>query len=189
MKEVRVSSEQVYAGRVVRLRVDAVRLEPDGVPARREVIDHPGAVALVPVTRDRRVLLVRQYRYAAGQELLEIPAGTLEAGEEPETCARRELAEETGSKAATLELLASLFTSPGFCSERIHLFLARLEDGPGGDLDPDEDERLELVAMPFAEALAEALAGRIHDAKSVAGLTLAAARLGLDASRLPGSGR
>ncbi len=177
LKEVMVSSRKVFSGRAVRLRVDEVRLEPEGRAARREVVEHPGAVALVPLTADGQVLLVRQYRYAAGRELLEIPAGTLEPGEDPEVCARRELEEETGRRAVGLEHLASVFTSPGFCDELMHIYLARLEEGPGGQSHPDEDERIVLEAMPFEEALALALGGRMGDAKSVAGLALAATRL------------
>lgn len=177
MKEEQVSSERVYSGRVVRLRVDRVRLEPGGRLARREVVEHPGAVALVPLTADGQVVLVRQYRYAAGRELLEIPAGTLEPGEDPETCARRELEEETGRRARSLEHLASVFTSPGFCSEQIHIYLARLEDKPGGEPHPDEDERLLIESMPLEEALAWALGGRLTDAKSIVGLAMAAARV------------
>ncbi len=178
MKEEQVSSERVFSGRVVKLRVDDVRLEPEGRMARREVVEHPGAVALVSLTADGRVVLVRQYRYAAGRELLEIPAGTIEPGEDPETCARRELEEETGRRARSLEHLASLYSSPGFCSEQIHIYLARLEDGPGGNPRPDDDERLTLELLPLEEALALATGGRLADAKSVAGLALAAARIG-----------
>ena len=177
LRERPVSSERVYEGRVVRLRVDSVRLEPEGRLARREVVDHPGAVAVVAVTGGGEVLLVRQYRYAVGRELLEIPAGTLEPGEQPETCARRELEEETGRQAGSLEPLGAVFTSPGFCSERIHLYLARLEDGPGGRAHPDEDERLVVEVLPFEEALRLALEGRLADAKTVAGLAMAAPRV------------
>lgn len=161
------------------LRVDEVRLAPDGRPARREVVEHPGAVAVVPLTPDCQVVMVRQYRYAVGEELLEIPAGTMQAGEEPEACARRELGEETGGRARSLELLGTIFTSPGFCSEVMHIFLARLEDGPGGQPQPDEDERLEPVTLPLGEVVELARAGRLRDAKTVAGLLLAAARVGV----------
>lgn len=176
MKEETVSSEQVYTGRIVRLRVDEVRLVPAGRLARREVVEHPGAVAIVPVTPDGHVLLVRQYRYAAGEELLEIPAGTLEPGEDPTDCAVRELAEETGHRATRVELLTSVFMSPGFCNELIHIYLARLEGMAGGPRDPDEDEQLEVVRLPLARALDLARSGQLRDAKSVVGLCLAAAR-------------
>lgn len=178
LTEERVSSERVFTGRILKVRVDEVLLQPGGHSARREVVEHPGAVAIVPLTEDGRVLLVRQYRYAAGVELLEIPAGTLEPGEDLATCARRELSEETGGRALVLELLATVFTSPGFCDERIHIYLARLDPEAVGGQHPDEDERLHVEAVPLAKALDMALAGRIQDAKSVVGLTLAAARVG-----------
>lgn len=176
--EERITSEVIYKGRIVTLRVDEVRLLPDRRVARREVVDHPGAVAVVPLTAAGEVVLVRQYRYAAGEALLEIPAGALERGENPYRCAERELLEETGRRAAALERLAAVFPSPGFCSELIHLYLARLEDGPADPQSPDEDENLEIVTIPLARALAMARAGRLRDAKTVAGLFLAAAREG-----------
>ncbi len=178
MKETTISSKLVFSGRVIRLRVDEVALEPDGRKSSREVVDHPGAVAVVPVLPDGRVVLVRQYRYAAGEELTEIPAGTLYPGEDPEACARRELAEETGRKAAGLEGLGSFYTSPGFSGELIHIYLARLADDSGGEPHPDEDERLEAFAVPLDEALSLADGGCLRDAKTAVGLLLAARRLG-----------
>lgn len=176
-KEDRVSSREVFAGRILRVRDDEVRLDPGGRLAKREVVEHPGAAAIVPLWPDGRVLLVRQYRYAAGQALLELPAGTLRPGEDPAACARRELAEETGAVALSLDLLASVFASPGFCTERIHIYLARLPAGDVGETHPDADERVETVALPLAEALAMAADGRLQDAKTVTGLFLARARL------------
>jgi len=178
MREELVSSTTVFEGRIVKVRVDQVRLGPEGRAARREVVGHPGAVAVVAVTPDGEVVLVRQFRYAAGEELLEVPAGTLEPGEEPADCARRELAEETGRTAGGVELLASLYTSPGFCDEVIHVFLARLDGTPARPQSPDEDERLYPITVPLAAALKMAGEGRLRDAKTVAGLWLAAARLG-----------
>ncbi|MEW6031318.1 MAG: NUDIX hydrolase [Bacillota bacterium] len=182
-----MSSRAVFRGRLVGLRVDEVRVLPEGRAASREIVEHPGAVAVVPVTTEGEVVLVRQYRYAAGEELLEIPAGTLEPGEEPAACAVRELREETGRSAAALEPLGSLFSSPGFCDEVIHLFLARLED-PGDEASAngergaynyatDEDERLEVVVLSLERAVGLARDGRLRDAKTVAGLCLAALRL------------
>ncbi len=168
---------------MVNLRIDEVRLGPAGRTARREVVEHRGAVAVVPLTPGGRVVLVRQYRYAAGEELLEIPAGTLEPGEDPEACALRELAEETGYRATALELLASLFTSPGFCSECIHVYLARLGGEESGAPRPDADEQLEALTLPLTEAVGLALSGRLRDAKTVAGLLLAEGRLLAKASR------
>jgi len=176
-REETVSSRQVFAGRILRVRDDEVRLVPGGRLTRREVVEHPGAVAIVAVGPDQSVVLVRQYRYAAGQALLEIPAGTLRPGEDPAACAERELAEETGAQVLSLEPLATLFVSPGFCTERVHLYLARLGQVAAGDPHPDEDERLEVVVLPLAEALAMVRDGRLPDAKSAAGLLLARDRL------------
>jgi len=151
-------------------------------------VEHPGAVAVVAVTRSGEVVFVRQYRYAVGTELMEIPAGTLEPNEDPADCAARELGEETGYRADTVELLASLHTSPGFCTETIHLFLARVGDDPDGPAHPDGDERVHALTIPLDEALVLAFSGRIRDAKTVAALGLAAAALGRLDPGLPGGG-
>ena len=134
----------------------------------REIVEHPGAVAVVAVDRDRRVMLVRQLREAARAELLELPAGTLEEGEEPLATAKRELREETGLTGGTWRELAAFWTTPGFCRERMTLFLA--EDVDEGEADPDEDEDVELVRWPVAE-IADRL-DQIEDAKTLAGLLL-----------------
>ena len=134
----------------------------------REIVEHPGAVAIVAVDRDRRVMLVRQLREAARAELLELPAGTLEEGEEPLESAKRELREETGLTGGTWRELAAFWTTPGFCRERMTLFLA--EDVDEGEADPDEDEDVELVRWPVAE-IADRL-DQIEDAKTLAGLLL-----------------
>ncbi|HCJ09823.1 MAG TPA: ADP-ribose pyrophosphatase [Clostridiales bacterium] len=189
--EERLSSQRVFSGRLIGVRVDEVRLVPDGRTARREVVDHPGAVAVVPLTPGGEVILVRQYRYAVGEALLELPAGTLEPGEDPAACAARELLEETGRRPARLELLASVFSSPGFLSEVVHIYLAELEDEEAGvGPQPEEDERVEVVALPFAAAAAMAREGRLRDAKTVAGLLLAAGVVGTgsETGRDPGGG-
>jgi ADP-ribose pyrophosphatase len=165
-----LDSRLVYAGRVVRLRVDSVRL-PNGKTATREVIEHPGAVAIVAFDERDDVLLVRQYRRAAGRFLLEIPAGTLKPGEDPLDCAGRELTEETNYHAATLEPLVCFFSAPGFCSEYLHVFVATGLVPEVGV--PDEDEDIEVVHLPLAECLARVRSGEICDAKSVAGLLAA----------------
>ena len=173
-----LGSNLVYDGRVVRLRVDTVRLS-NGREATREVIEHPGAVALVAFDERGDVLLVRQYRRAAGRYLLEIPAGTLKPGEEPLACAGRELTEETNYRASKIEPLVGFFSAPGFCSEFLHVFVATgLAPAPGV---PDEDEEIEVVRLPLAECLERVRAGEVCDAKSVAGL--------LAASCLRGAGR
>lgn len=167
-----------FRGRLLRLEVDRVR-EPRpeggfGPLSRREVVRHPGAVAVVARTAANEIVLVRQYRYAAGRTLLEIPAGTREPGEEPGATAVRELAEETGYRAGEWRPLGSFFTAPGFCDEVIHLFLA--EGLTPGAPAPDPGESVEPVLLPAAEcrrllAGEEDAAGRrIEDAKTLAAL-------------------
>jgi ADP-ribose pyrophosphatase len=171
----RIERREVYDGRIVKLSVDRVLL-PNGHEAELELIRHRGAAAVVPVDAEGHVWLVRQYRYAAAGWLLEVPAGKLEGGEPPETCARREIEEETGLRARRLEPLGAIFTTPGFTDERIWLYLAT-------DLGParqalEHHEVLSVVHMPIAEAVGLALDGTIEDAKSVCALLRAAARLG-----------
>jgi ADP-ribose pyrophosphatase len=144
---------------------------PDGSVAERSLIRHPGAVALVAIADDGRWLLVRQYRLAAGKELLEVPAGTLDPGEAPETTAQRELREETGFAADSLEPLGGTYMVPGYGSEFIHYFLATgLRPDP---LDQDEDEHLSApIPMTYDEVVAAVEDGRVEDAKTVAALFL-----------------
>jgi ADP-ribose pyrophosphatase len=163
-----LSTSRIYDGRIINLRLDEVEL-PDGRHARREVVEHPGASVIVPVDQQGRVYLVRQYRDAAAGELLELPAGKLEPGEEPLACARRECLEELGLEAGSWTHLASFYSSPGFCDELLHCFLAReLRQGVS---DADRDEFLTPESWPLAN-LAELL-GQLKDAKSIAGLLLA----------------
>ncbi len=163
-----LSTSRIYDGRIINLRLDEVEL-PDGRHARREVVEHPGASVIVPVDQQGRVYLVRQYRDAAAEELLELPAGKLEPGEEPLACARRECLEELGLEAGSWTHLASFYSSPGFCDELLHCFLAReLRQGVS---DADRDEFLTPESWPLAN-LAELL-GQLKDAKSIAGLLLA----------------
>ncbi len=171
LREWRIDGHRAYDGRVVSVDVDRVRFA-DGAEAVREVVRHPGAVVIVPLLGDGRVLLERQFRYPTGTELIELPAGKLDPGEEPLACARRELAEETGHVATSWRLLASFYSAPGFCDEVMHCFLAQ-GLAPGGAAGPDDDERLEVLAVPFAAALALIETGEIRDAKSIAGLLLA----------------
>jgi len=156
------SAETVYAGDLI-----SVTVERWGAN-EREIVEHPGAVAIVPVDRARQVVLVRQLREAARSELLELPAGGLEPGEAPLDAARRELAEETGLSGGSWTEAASFYTTPGFCRERMTLFIA--EDVEAGEAAPEDDEDLELVRWPLAE-IAERLA-EIEDAKTLAGLLL-----------------
>lgn len=159
--------------------MDRVR-RADGTEATRDVCGHPGAVAILALDDDDNILLVRQYRHPAGQVLLEIPAGTLDPDpdgrggvEDHAVAARRELEEETGYRAESWELLTSFWTAPGFATELMHLYLATRLRPAHEEADrrgPDEDERLNLVTLPWRVALAMAEEGEIHDAKSLVGL-------------------
>ncbi|MBI5670345.1 MAG: NUDIX hydrolase [Chloroflexi bacterium] len=176
MHETILTTKTVYQGRVVTLDVRRVRL-PDGQEQQREVVRHQGAVALVALDEQQNVLLVRQYRSGAQQTMLEIPAGLLEPGEAPEVCAARELQEETGFKPARLEHLGGLHPTPGYTTEYIHLYLATgLSEAR---LTGDADEFIELLRLPFAEALALIERGAITDGKTLVGLLRVARRLGL----------
>ena len=172
-REERIATRRAYDGRLISLRVDEVRLG-SGRTAAREVVEHPGAVGIL-AWNGERLALVRQWRHAAGLELLEIPAGTLDPGEEPRQTAERELAEECGVAAQGWEVGPSFFTAPGFCTERLTLFLAT-ELRPAEAHAP-EDEDLELSWMPLPEALQAIEDGRIQDAKSLAGILWLARRL------------
>jgi ADP-ribose pyrophosphatase len=157
----------VYRGRVVHLRLEDVEL-PNHQRTTLEIVRHPGAAAIVAVDGDGRVVLIRQFRHAAGGFIWEIPAGVLEPGEPPLACAQRELEEETGLRAATWSPLGSVLTAPGFCDERIHLFLAAGLSETAQSLEPDEV--LEVSRLPLREAMDMIARGDICDAKSVAGL-------------------
>ncbi|MDF9407315.1 NUDIX hydrolase [Pelotomaculum isophthalicicum JI] len=165
-------TKRIYEGNNVNLRVDTISL-PGGRTAIREVVEHSGAVAIVPVNEKGEILLVRQYRHAVGKSLLEIPAGKLEPGESMTDCAGRELLEETGYEAASLHRLISFFSTPGFTNEMLHLFLATGLTYVGQK--PDDDEDIDLVIMPFERAIELVWEGEICDAKSIAGI-LAVAR-------------
>lgn len=166
-----VDSRLVYEGRIVCFRVDRVEL-PDGSLTIREIVGTPGAVVIVPLTDDGQVRLVRQYRSAIGQFLLELPAGTLEPNEPPEQAAPRELAEETGDRAARWQRLTGFFTVPGICDEYLHLFLAT--GLASGLTNQESDEFIEVVTLPLAEALAMVRRGEIRDAKTIIGLLMVA---------------
>src|SRR5688572_5602563 len=137
-----IGTQEIYEGRVINLRVDEIEIAP-GQNVRREVVEHPGAVVILPVDGEGRILWVEQHRWPTGRKLLELPAGTIEEGEKAEVCARRELAEETGFAAAYWDRLGGFFSAPGFCTEYLHAFLAR--DLTPESADADEDEDIELV--------------------------------------------
>ena len=167
---------RVYDGKVISVDIDTVHF-PNGTIGELEMVRHPGASAVVPFlddpgNEDPRILLIRQYRYAASGYVYEIPAGRLDAGEDPADCAARELREETGYSAKELIRLTTFYTTPGFTDERIHLFAAAgLTEG---DSSLESDEILDLVSMPLSGALAMIGKGEIVDGKSMIGLFFAA---------------
>ncbi|SKA82081.1 ADP-ribose pyrophosphatase [Caloramator quimbayensis] len=172
-KEVTISQNYIHKGKIINLRVDEVEL-PNGRKSLREIVEHNGGVGIVAVNEKKEVLLVKQYRKPFEEVLIEIPAGKLEKGEEPLKCAERELEEETGKKALNLKLLNVLYTSPGFSNEKLYIYFCdKMEDG---NLNPDEDENLEILNIKFEEALKMIRNGDIKDAKTIAGI-LAAEKL------------
>jgi 8-oxo-dGTP pyrophosphatase MutT (NUDIX family) len=162
--EERIASETVFEGKLVSVRVDTVR-QPSGREATREVVEHPGAVAILPVTDDGRFILVRQFRYAIGRELLEVPAGTREPDESAEACAIRELREEIGMEAETIEELARFFVSPGWCSEELIVYRATGLREVG--VDPEQDEDLDIVTVSPDDVFDLMQRGEIGDAKTM----------------------
>jgi 8-oxo-dGTP pyrophosphatase MutT (NUDIX family) len=171
-----VASEVVHRGRYMEFRVDTIE-RLDGTRGRRDIVGHPGAIAVLAVDDEDRLLLVRQWRVAAGRAMLEIPAGTLDVHdgvtEDPDVAARRELEEETGHRAASWRKLAEFWTAPGFSSELMHLYLATGLTAVGDDdgrLEPDEDEHLELRRVAVGETIALAESGGITDAKTILGV-------------------
>jgi ADP-ribose pyrophosphatase len=170
----RLAIREIFRGSTVRLDVDRVRL-PNGKEMDFEIIHHVGAAAVVPILPSGEVLLVRQYRYATGGYLLEIPAGKLDPGEGPEACARRELSEETGHRPGELTPLGWIWTTPGFTDEKIWLYLATDLEETRQEL--EDDEILTLEKIPLEEAVARAASGEIHDSKTVCALLRAGRRL------------
>lgn len=174
-REEEVSAPPAWKGRTISVHLDEVTL-PNGRRVVLDVVRHPGASAVVPFVTADDVLLIRQFRHCAGGFILEVPAGKLDAGEDPAVCAARELEEEAGQRAGRLERLGEILTTPGFTDERIHLFAAF-------DLEPvpqrlEDDELIEVVRMPLADAVARVFDGTIADAKSALALLHAARRVG-----------
>lgn len=168
-------SRRLYEGRILSARVDTVAL-PDGRQAIREIVEHEPVVAVVPVNDNGDLVLVRQYRLATGQVMLEIPAGGIDRGEEPEQAAQRELQEEIGYRATTLRRLAGFYVSPGFCTEYVHVFLATgLIESPHP---ADEDEDIVIQRLGLSEAVALVESGKICDAKTIVGILMARDILG-----------
>jgi len=169
-----LASEELFRGRVFNITVDTIR-EGDKT-YQREVVHHLGSAVIVPVFDDGTVTLVRQYRHPTVRFLLEAPAGSLKSGEAPEEGAARELEEELGFSAGRLEKLSEFFVSPGFCEEKMWVYLATNLTETKQQL--DEDEVIELVRIPFSQALGMIATGEIEDAKTIIGLMLAAPRIG-----------
>jgi ADP-ribose pyrophosphatase len=165
-----LKSEIVYPGRAFTIRRDHLRL-PDGRTTKFDIVEHHGSVVLIPIDERGNLLFVRQYRHAAGKDLLELPAGTLDEGEAPEVCARREVREETGMAADQIQLIGGFFLAPGYSTEYMYVYLATsLRHEP---LQADDDEFLQVETFPLAEALKMAESGEIPDSKSLAALFLA----------------
>ncbi len=166
-EEQRLQSTTVFDGKLLKVRVDTVRL-PDGSERQREVVEHPGAVGILPVLPDGRFILVRQYRYAVGREMLEIPAGTREPDEGPEECAHRELREETGYVASELKEMTRFFVSPGWATEELIIYVAT--DVVPGPPAPADDEFLEIVQVRPEDVVHLIRDGDIADSKSIVAL-------------------
>lgn len=175
LMETFLDGQVVFPGKIIRVEHWQVRL-PNGETALREVACHPGASAVVALDEDGNVILVRQHRIAVGRLTLEIPAGKLDSPEEdPLFCAKRELSEETGFTAQTWEKLTCLETTPGFCTERIHIYLAK--GLSRGETHPDEDEFVSTTRMPLKEAVERVMSGEFRDGKTALGIMMAACRL------------
>lgn len=164
LTETTVKKNVVYSGRIIRLRVDDALL-PDGRPCKREIVEHPGGSAVLCV-ESGKVLLERQFRYAYGEVIWEIPAGKLEKGEDPARAAMRELEEETGLRAERMQKLFTLYPTPGYTNERLHIFWAR--GVKKGEAHPDDGEYVTLSFVPLGEVRQMIADGRICDAKTVA---------------------
>lgn len=176
LMEKTLESDVVYQGAFFTVRKDRAEL-PNGRTAQREVVEHPGAVAVLPLDGSGNVIAVEQYRYAPGKVMLEVPAGKLERGEDHRACALRELEEETGLIPDELTYLGNFYVSPGYCSEEIYLYLARgLRQGV---LHPDEDEFLELRKVPFHDLVDSIMKNEVHDAKTIAAVLMTKVKLEL----------
>ena len=165
--EKQVETKTVYRGKIVDVRRDVAELQ-NGNKAEREVVVHPGGVGIVAVTNDKKVLMVRQYRYPMEEELLEIPAGKLDGGEDPFECAVRELSEETGFTAGRYVDLGAIYPSPGFCRETLYIYLAL--DLTPGEMHLDENELLSVEQVDIDELIDRVMANELKDAKTVVGI-------------------
>lgn len=166
-KEKTVSSEKVFEGRIIKVKVDKVEM-PDGSVATRELVKHPGGVGIVAITDRDEIILVEQYRKPLDKAIYEIPAGKLDPGEHHRTCGIRELEEETGLSAKVFDYMGFIYPSPGFTDEVTHVYLAK--ELTQGETHPDDDEFLDVKKVPFDIALKMVMDGEINDAKSVFGI-------------------
>ncbi|MBC7333658.1 MAG: NUDIX hydrolase [Actinobacteria bacterium] len=168
--EEKISSQIIFEGEIVNLYFDKVKL-PNNRVATREKVTHPGAVGIVPVTRNNEIILIRQFRYPVGDVLIEIPAGKLGKGEPPYECAKRELEEEIGAVGGTLINICTFYTSPGFCNEILYLYLALDFEEKENSL--DEDEFLQVFRVKLGDSLDMIKSGTIKDAKTIIGILMA----------------
>ncbi len=166
LEEKTIKTEQIFNGKVISLQVDDVEL-PNGKNSKREIVKHPGAVAVIPLTDDNKIVMVEQFRKPLEKAIVEIPAGKLEKGEDPELCAKRELEEETGYVCGEIEKLVSFYTSPGFADEILHIYAARKLSKIENPAIPDEDEFVDVIELTLEEAQAYIADQKIHDAKTV----------------------
>ena len=166
--EKKLSGESIYHSSVIQITRDEVLLA-NGNTSYRVCINHPGAVCVLAITACNKVVLVRQYRYCVGEALLELPAGKIDPQETPENCAKRELAEETPYTAQSIKLLYTFYTAPGFCNEKMHLFLAS-DIVADSQLSPDKDELLQTIELSLEEVKEAITAGNIKDAKTLIAL-------------------
>jgi ADP-ribose pyrophosphatase len=166
LEEKTLKSEEIFSGKVISLHLQDVEL-PNGKKSKREIIKHPGAVAILAVTDDNKIVMVEQYRKALERTIVEIPAGKLEKGEEPAVCAERELEEETGYVCESLELLTSFYTSPGFADEIVHVYLAKGLTKKENSAALDEDEFVNLEELTVEEAIQYIKEQKIYDAKTI----------------------
>ena len=164
-----LSSREIYNGRILKLRIDDVRL-PNGRRTKREIVEHSNAVAIVAIDADDNVLLVKQFRKPVEKELLEIPAGCMENGEEADVTVSREMREETGYRPQKIERLGGFYSTPGFCTEYLYLYLAT--DLVADGLHAEDTDDIELVRVPLHKIAGLISSGTICDAKSIAGLLL-----------------
>lgn len=173
-EEKTMKSEKIYEGKILSVRIDTVEL-PDKKYSKREIVEHPGAVAIVPITKEKEIVFVKQFRKATESVLIEIPAGKLEINEQPVNCAVRELKEETGLSAEKIEYVLDYYSSPGFTNERIHLFFAT--GIVYGEAAPEDDEYIDVIKLNINEAVDMIRRGIIKDGKTITGVLMAYDRM------------